>query len=101
MYETLLQVNAVNPLARFQLGMAHLSSGAAETALETWEPLLDQEEDFMAHFHSALALLQLDRREQAEAMLMHASRAMPVSHPLYPKLLELVAQYCNDEKAGE
>lgn len=86
-------MNAVNPLARFQLGMAHLSSGAAETALETWEPLLDQEEDFMAHFHSALALLQLGRREQAETLLMHASQTMPVSHPLYPKLLELVAQY--------
>lgn len=100
-YETLLQVNAVNPLARFQLGLAHLNSGAAETALQTWEPLLDQEQDFMAHFHSALALLQLDRREQAETLLMHASRTMPVSHPLYPTLLELIVQYCHDGKAGE
>lgn len=97
-YETLLGVNADNPLARFQLGMAHLGSGAAETALETWKPLLNQEEDFMAHFHSALALLQLGREEQAEAMLMHASRTMPVAHPLYPKLLELIAQCGDDPK---
>jgi tetratricopeptide (TPR) repeat protein len=91
-YQALLNVNPDNPLARFQLGMAQLATGQPELALETWEPMLKLKNEFMANFHSALALLQLNRPQEALNQLLDAGRHMPSSHPLYPQLLELHAQ---------
>lgn len=91
-FHTLLKESPDNPLARFQLGMAQLTLGHPETALETWAPMLKLENEFMANFHSALALLELDRPQEALDRLDDAGRHMPSSHPLYPQLLELHAQ---------
>lgn len=91
-FQALLKANPRNPLARFQLGMARLSQGQPQAALDTWEPLLSLENEFMAHFHSALALIQLGRTAEALDRLDHARRHMPESHPLFPKLMELQAQ---------
>ena len=91
-YEKLLDCSPDNPLARFQLGMALLSTSEPEQALATWEPLLAMENEFMAHFHSALALLQLGRQAEAATKLRAAQVHMPDSHPLHPRLLELQAR---------
>ena len=91
-YEELIAAYPDNSLARFQLGLAQLGRGARTEALSTWRPLLDQEEDFMAHFHSALALLELRRNDEARKMLDVARERMPTSHPLFPKALDLMAR---------
>ncbi len=90
-FEQLLEINPGNPLARFQLGMAHFSAGEAERAIATWEDLLAQEGEFMAHFHTGLALLQLAQPERAREMFEAAKLAMPASHPLLPQLEALLA----------
>lgn len=91
-FDALLTTSPGNPLARFQMGMAKLSQGQPEAALDTWEPMLTLENEFMAHFHSALALMQLGRNQEALERLIHSSRHMPSSHPLYPQLLDLHTQ---------
>lgn len=88
-FETLLDIYPNNPLARFQLGMARLSQGQPQAALDTWEPMRSLENEFMAHFHSALALIQLGRNAEAVDRLELARQRMPESHPLFPRLLEL------------
>lgn len=95
-FQTLLKANPRNPLARFQLGMARLSQGQPQAALDTWEPMLSLENEFMAHFHSALALIQLGRNAEAVDRLEQARQRMPESHPLFPRLLEL-----NDQLTGK
>lgn len=89
LYNRLLKINPENPLARFQLGMAKLNSDKPEEALTAWEPMLGMENEFMANFHSALALMLLGRSKEALECILNAARHMPSSHPLYPKLLEL------------
>lgn len=91
-YRKLLALNPENPLARFQLGMTRLGQGMPAEAIDTWQPLLGIEGEFMAHFHSGLALLQLERRDEAHAMLVQAGQTMPGDHPLYPELVRLLAE---------
>ena len=55
-FERTLALNPDNVLARFQLGLLALQSGRFQDALDRWAPMLALEEDFMAHFHSAVAL---------------------------------------------
>ena len=86
-YRQLLQINPGNPLARFQLGMSKFNQGAIEQALLTWEPMLDLENEFMAHYYSGLALLHLDEKDKAMRMFEHARRHVPDSHPLYTQLM--------------
>jgi Tfp pilus assembly protein PilF len=92
LYRALLTNHPQNPLARFQLGLAQLSQGLPGDALATWEPMLENDTEFMAHFHAALALLQLGQPLDARERLAAVGRHMPGSHPLYPKLIELNAQ---------
>lgn len=96
-FEALLAAHPNNPLARFQLGMAMLGLDRAQEALDAWRPLLDDESDFMAHFHSSLALIQLGRHAEALPLLARAAQRMPPSHPLYAKALELL----NDRRVRE
>jgi tetratricopeptide (TPR) repeat protein len=88
-FEALLAVHPKNPLARFQLGMASLANGEPEKALSQWAPMLEMDNEFMAHFHSALALIQLGRLDEALPLVEHARSKMPEAHPLYTKLLEI------------
>jgi predicted Zn-dependent protease len=90
-FQALLEAHPKNPLARFQLGMALLGLERPQEALNAWRPLLDGESDFMGHFHSALALIQLGRRAEAMPLLECAAQRMPASHPLYGKALELLS----------
>jgi tetratricopeptide (TPR) repeat protein len=88
LYERLLEAHPGNPLARLQLGLACLGTDARR-ALEVWQPLLEVEEEFLAHFHAALAHLQLGDRSAARALLEHAAKYMPAEHPLRPQLDQL------------
>lgn len=85
LYRQLLQMHPQNALARFQLGMTCLD-GEPREALSIWQPLLQVDREFMAHFHAALAHMKLDEDRQAEALLEHAARYMPESHPLRGQL---------------
>lgn len=90
-YQGLLDKHPGNALARFQLGMVHFSKKRYEDALDTWAPLLEIDTDFMGHFHSALAHLQLGRQEVAKPLLERAAMVMPSEHPLFAQLQQLRA----------
>lgn len=95
LYEELLHGHPNNALARFQLGLLHLTDDP-RIALEIWDPLLRVEEEFMAHFHAALAHLQLRQADQARPLLEHAGRYMPGGHPLQAQLQELRASVARE-----
>jgi tetratricopeptide (TPR) repeat protein len=101
LYEQLLARFPTNALARFQLGLLHLSQDP-QAALDVWQPLLGREEDFMAHFHAALAHLQLRETDRALPLLEHAGKYMPATHPLWAQLQHLrstAAQAAADRQA--
>lgn len=85
-YEQVLELNPQNALARFQMGMLQFSQAELQAALATWAPLLSDSHDFMAHFHSALACLELGDTARASALVEGAARSMPVGHPLFAQL---------------
>jgi predicted Zn-dependent protease len=87
-----LSANPRNVLARYQLGLLQFEGGQAQPALDTWAPALKDEEEFMCHFHSALALLQLKKPERARPLLEHCAPRIPRNHALYPRLQELLEQ---------
>ena len=89
LYNKLLDISPDNPLARFQLGLARLNNGEPSQALETWQPMLEMKDEFMAHFHSALAQIELRHPEEAMQLLNKAGESMPIGHPLYPQLIDL------------
>ncbi len=91
-YRKLLALKPENSLARFQLGMTRLAQGMTAEAIDTWHPLLSIEDEFMAHFHSGLALLQLEHNDEAYALLTQAYQTMPCEHPLYPELVRLLSE---------
>ena len=89
-FDELLKVNPRNPLARFQRGMMDFEEGSLESALEIWQPLLADENDFMGHFYSALALTQLERPDEVRDLLATARERMPPNHPLVPETTRLM-----------
>ncbi len=95
-YLKILTVNPENALAAFQLGLAQLSTGQAQEAVDTWAPLLKNEQEFMAHFHTGLAFLELERPVEALNVLQIARLNMPKSHPLFEKADEIIASLEND-----
>lgn len=88
----ILSAHPRNPLARYQLGQLQLEGGQPQAALDTWAPALEDDEEFMCHFHSALALLQLKKPERARPLLEHCAPRIPRNHELYPRLQELLGQ---------
>jgi tetratricopeptide (TPR) repeat protein len=99
-YERLLENNPANALARFQLGLILLDSDPARS-LELWQPLLAVENEFMAHFHSALARIRLGDPVAARPLLEQAARHMPPGHPLHAQLLQLRARLAASTQSGE
>lgn len=89
-YQRVLALNPDNALARFQLGVLQLNAGRTREALETWEPSLADQSDFAAHYYSGLALLQLEKADEARTLLQKAHQRMPHDHALYPSLKELL-----------
>jgi tetratricopeptide (TPR) repeat protein len=88
-YGQVLRLNPDNALARFQLGLLHFESGEPQEALEVWQPAMAKPQDYLTHFHSALALLELERAADANELLERAAQYMPRDHLLYPQLERL------------
>lgn len=97
LYERLLVVHPENALVRFQLGLLRSSDDPRE-ALGLWAPLLSAPGEFMAHFHSALACLQLNDKAAAKRLLERAALHMPQSHPLRAQLDQLLATHAASPK---
>jgi tetratricopeptide (TPR) repeat protein len=91
-YRRVLAINPQNVLARFQLGLVQLTSGHPREAVDTLRPCLADKGDFLAHFHSGLALLELNRPEEAHPLLTYAAQRMPADHALRKRLHELLEQ---------
>jgi predicted Zn-dependent protease len=89
-YRRVLAINPHNVLARFQLGLLQVTSGHPQEAVDTLRPCLTDKQDFLAHFYSGVALLELQRPEEARALLARASQRMPADHTLQPRLRELL-----------
>jgi predicted Zn-dependent protease len=89
-FEKVLTVNPRNVLARFQLGLLQLNSGKPGEAVATFRPNLADDREFLAHFYSAVALLELQEVDQARVLLEHVERHMPRNHNLYPQLQNLL-----------
>lgn len=88
-FTELLRTHPANPLGRFQLGMCYLSMSRPQKALETWQPLLADQNEFMAHFHSGLAQLELGNHKESYELVQIAAHRMPSNHPLYAQLLQV------------
>jgi tetratricopeptide (TPR) repeat protein len=86
LYERLVATYPLNALARFQLGMLRFTQREFRQAIEIWQPLLGAEDEFMAHFHSALAYLQLGETAAARPLLQRAAQTVPLNHPLAPQI---------------
>lgn len=89
LYQEVLTQHPDNPLARFQWGLILFSRDQFADALAVWEPLRASADDFMAHFQSALAMLKLNRLDEARDLLARAASRMPQTHVLRPHLEEL------------
>jgi tetratricopeptide (TPR) repeat protein len=89
-FKRVFDINPKNPLARFQLGLSQLNAKLPADALATLKPALDEHGEFLAHFHSAVALLQLNRPTDARTLLKEAERRMPKDHALYPQLQDML-----------
>ena len=95
LFDEILKVNPGNPLARFQRGLMDFEDGRLESALELWRPLLADENDYMGHFHSALALMQLKQPTKARDLLVTAKERTPSNHPLASEATRLIRQLDN------
>jgi tetratricopeptide (TPR) repeat protein len=89
-YEHVLAANPRNVLARFQLGLLQLSNGRPQDAVETLRPNLSDDREFLAHFYSGIALLELKKNDAARVLLLEAAKRMPTDHQLYPRLRDLL-----------
>jgi tetratricopeptide (TPR) repeat protein len=89
-YERVLMANPRNVLARFQLGLLQLTGGRPQEALETLRPNLSDNTEFLAHFYSGRALLELGKTGEARVLLQRAAQRMPADHPLYSQLQGLL-----------
>lgn len=86
-------------IARFQLGLLELSSGDAEAADATLQPLADASgEDALSLFALGLRHLARDNLDQAEALL---KRGIEVNkeHPLVSRDMELMIAGIADARA--
>ena len=90
-YDRTLAADPSHRVARFQLGLALASLPEHQAAVAAWAPLLDDEAEFMAHFHSAQSLLALGRPANAAPLLETARRRMPREHPLSDDLDKIMA----------
>jgi tetratricopeptide (TPR) repeat protein len=89
-FERVLATNPRNVLARFQLGLLQLNGGHPQEALDTLRPNLADNTEFLAHFYSGVALLELKKPGEARVLLQQAAQRMPADHPLHSQLQGLL-----------
>lgn len=81
-FQQVLHYHPGNMLARFQLGVLQLTARQPQQALDTLQPMLSAEGDFLAHFHSGLACVDLGQGARARPLFQVAAERMPPTHPL-------------------
>ncbi len=91
LFRQALRINPNNVLATYQMGLVLLTAGRHQEALDAFRPMLRDENDFLAHFHSALALIGLQRSAEARTLLLHSQKNMPSAHPLHEHLQKLLS----------
>jgi tetratricopeptide (TPR) repeat protein len=88
-------------IARFQLGLLELSSGDAEAADATLQPLADMEgENALSLFALGLRHLARDNFDRAEALLRRGIE-LNVEHPLVSRDMELMLAGIADARAAQ
>ena len=92
-FDRTLAADPSHQLARFQLGLALAGLPEHQAAVAAWAPLLDNDTEFMAHFHSAQSFLALGRSENAGPLLATARQRMPREHPLSDELDKTMARH--------
>jgi tetratricopeptide (TPR) repeat protein len=88
-YRKVLEIHPENPLARFQLGLTQLQTHHPLEALETWRGGRIDDGDYLVQHFIGIALIELDRIDEARTLLDKVQKQMPQNHSLYPQLLEL------------
>jgi tetratricopeptide (TPR) repeat protein len=87
-------------LARFQLGFFELTSGEADTARQTWVPLLALPDDhFLRHFVSGLDHLVADRFDACIEALQEGIALNAENAPLNNDM-QLIIERCRELGAG-
>lgn len=92
-YTRALDVDPDLVLIRYQLGLAQAALARHDEALTSWQPLLDDDEDYMAHYQSALALLATGRPVEAAPLVAMAHKRMPRDHLLCGELDKLASRF--------
>ncbi|HYM36011.1 MAG TPA: tetratricopeptide repeat protein [Steroidobacteraceae bacterium] len=91
-FRRLLEVNAENVLARFQLGLALLDLHKPNEALAAWQTGNFAENEYLVDYQRGVALMQLDRPQEALNRFQQARLMMPTNHVFYPQLLAYLIQ---------
>jgi tetratricopeptide (TPR) repeat protein len=86
-FQRVLDVNPVNALARFQLGLVLLASQKPDEALAAWQDGVYAENEYLVDYHRGVALAELGREREAFERFELARQQMPVDHVLYRQLL--------------
>jgi tetratricopeptide (TPR) repeat protein len=95
-----LEIEPGYDLARFQLGFFELTSGEAEAAIETWQPLMALPDgNWLRLFAQGLQHLAADRFEQCVALLRAGIAANSDNAPLNADM-ELIIDKCSEPIAG-
>lgn len=90
------------PIARFQLGLLHLTSGDAISARETWQPLLNRTvadaSDYLRHFAQGLLDASEDSWDNARSALLQGI-ALNLDNPALNKNMQGVIERLNAAQA--
>jgi tetratricopeptide (TPR) repeat protein len=88
-----LRVDPDLALIRYQLGLAQAALAQHNEALDSWQTLLDDKNEFMAHYQSALGLLALGKVLEAGHLIETARKRMPQEHPLSEQLSVMAGRH--------
>jgi predicted negative regulator of RcsB-dependent stress response len=85
-FQQVLEHHPENVLARFQLGVLQLTAHQPQQALDTLQAMLSMEGEFLAHFYSGQACIELGQAAPARSLFQRAAERMPPTHPLQEHL---------------
>jgi tetratricopeptide (TPR) repeat protein len=94
-YQRLLAINPTNPLACLQLGMLQAAAQRPREVLDTWKARLGEPDEYLAHYFTGLALLSLEKTQEAREMLERAATNMPKDYALYEPLQQMLKELGN------
>lgn len=96
MYQRLLNNAPQNHLARFQLGMLRFQEHAYAAAIEQWEIIAVEANEFVANFWIAKAYKEMSEPERAKPYLHNARMRAPADHPLANEIQKFSQEILGD-----